>query len=122
MVGGPISIVEIVATQLPWSQIPPKENVTLKSREQGLLIILNALGFETTDSLKVRVEKESLMVEGGAMTKPPLATHQCMRRLRSPVVIFMIKTNQSVSNPSLHFKGCLACNILLKGKVVKAGF
>ncbi|GKB02556.1 hypothetical protein Tco_0830645 [Tanacetum coccineum] len=47
MVSGAISIVEMVATQLPWSQVPPKENVTLKSCEQGLLIILNAPGFET---------------------------------------------------------------------------
>nr|GEX14014.1 hypothetical protein [Tanacetum cinerariifolium] len=60
-------------------------------------------GFETTDPLKVRVEKESLMVEGGARTRPPLATHQCMRRLRSHVVIFMIKTNQSVANLPLKY-------------------
>nr|GEV65273.1 hypothetical protein [Tanacetum cinerariifolium] len=60
-------------------------------------------GFETTNSLKLRVEKESRMVEGGAMTRLPLDTHQCMRRLRSPVVIFMIKTNQSVANPPLKY-------------------
>nr|GEV77570.1 hypothetical protein [Tanacetum cinerariifolium] len=106
----------MVATQLPWSQVPPKENVTLKSREQGLLIILNALGFETTDSLKVRVEKESLMVEGEAMTMPPLAAYQCMRRKEAP------KNKEGTPDGIKCFKGCLACNILLKGKVVKVGF
>lgn len=59
-----IGIMDLLFSFFRGSKSPPKEIATLMSCKKGLSVLLEAPGFKTAERLRVRVEKEWLIVEG----------------------------------------------------------